>query len=131
MRAKFINEDLSYMYPDFQKIIDLFEKYDLHFDLDGMWEVHGEEEMYGQGYEEYTDLVSYSFDLGNSYPINSGDSINLEIITDTDGEKFFQVYRDASPIMFGDERILDPDHQPLESLDEKFVKNLAEYLNDE
>jgi len=130
MRAKFINEDLSYMQPDFQAIIDMLEKHDLHFDPDNIWEEDGEEDMENQGYPGFKHLVSYSFDMGNSFnPHYVGFPLNLEIITDVNDKKFFQFYFDSSPIVTGDGRIMEPDHQPLESLDENFILNVVDYLN--
>jgi len=129
VRARFINEDLSYMRPEFQGIIDLLENHDLHFDPDSIWGEEGEQNMSDQGYPGFKSLVSYSFEIGNSLDVHYDAPLNLEILTDLNDNKFFQFYFDASPIVTGSGRTLTPDHQPLKSLDEDFVLDVVEHLN--
>jgi len=130
MRAKLVNESLGYMQPEFQSLIDLLEKYDLHFDPDYTWDIEGEEELSDQGYDDYKKLEAYSFNLGNTFAMAyQEDPINLEIITDNNDKQFFQFYWDSSPIVTGDGRTMNPDHQPIASLNDEFVERLVEYLN--
>ncbi len=77
----------------------------------------------GENYD-YEDCKAYS---QYSFEGNNSELLTLEVLEDFDGNKSFQFWYDASPIITGDPMTLEPDHQPFEDL-ESYLPEVLEGL---
>ena len=132
MKAKLVKESLIDNNDENEKIIDFVENYG--FQLNPDFDV--ETNVYGRGYDpdEYAKLYSYNFTLGEelSRKLNKAikedgyDNVNLalEILVGHDDRKYIQFYTDASPLVTGSPKFLDPGFIPEENLDDDFMKRV-------
>jgi len=75
-------------------------------------------------YEDCKAYAQYSFSGGNA------EDLSLEVLEDFDGNRSFQFWHDASPIITGDPMTLAPDHQPFDDI-EGFIPEVLEELEGE
>jgi len=72
-------------------------------------------------YENNKAYAQYSFEGLNV------DDLSLEVLIDFDGNKTFQFWHDASPIITGDSQTLIPEHQPFEEISE-YIPKVLDYI---
>ena len=93
---------------------DLFSDYNIEaikdFDKDGTEDL-----------ENVKTYTQYSFRGDDSVEL-----LSLEVLEDFDGEKSFQFWYDASPIITGNPQTLDPDYQPYKDI-ENYIEEVMEY----
>lgn len=118
---KFVKESLNE---------ELFED-DVTSYLNKLFNPHGitvtkdfEEPGENYDYEDCKAYAQYSFSGNNS------EDLSLEVLEDFDGNRSFQFWYDASPIITGDPMTLDPDHQPFNEI-ENFIPEVLEGLEEE
>jgi hypothetical protein len=98
---------------------DLFNPFDIFVELDF------EKDAESNGYEDYKTYQQYSF----SGPEYVG-PLSLEVLINNLGDRSYQFWYDASPIITGDATILSPDPQSFPIIPE-IIERVIDEINNE
>lgn len=111
------------------KFTRIFEKFDIHLIKDPGYEtVNDVPEAYGWEEPNWVSYSSYTFDV-NDYliPAHEDTYLIMELLTDKNGEEFFEFYFDSTPF-FGDSRYYSPELQPVSIFNGEIVVEIIKYL---